>query len=117
MNRIMLKSKLHRVRLTGTELGYEGSISIDRELLKAADILPGEQVHVLNVNNGSRIVTYAIEAPPRTGTVMLNGPAARTGQVGDEVIVISYCEFEDGEARAYHPRVVLMDSANRPKEP
>ena len=83
MTRFMVKSKLHRVRLTGTELDYEGSITIDRSLLEAADMLPDEQVHVLNLSNGSRIVTYVIEAPPNTGTVLLNGPAARMGQAGD----------------------------------
>ena len=75
----MLKSKIHRATLTGTELNYEGSIAIDAKLLKAADMLPGEQVHVLNVNNGSRLITYIIEAPAGSGTVLLNGPAARLG--------------------------------------
>ena len=115
MKRYMLKSKLHRVRLTGTELGYEGSISIDRTLLEAADMLPGEQVHVLNLSNGSRIVTYVIEAPVGSGTVLLNGPAARTGQVGDQVIVLSYCEFGDEEARGHSPSVVLVDEDNKPR--
>jgi aspartate 1-decarboxylase len=89
MKRTMLKSKIHRARLTDTRLDYEGSITIDSDLLKAADMLAGEQVHVVNLANGSRIVTYVIEAPAGSGTVMLNGPAARTGMVGDEVIVIS----------------------------
>lgn len=115
MKRYMLKSKLHRVRLTGTELDYEGSITIDRALLEAADMLPGEQVHVLNLSNGSRIVTYVIEAPAGSGTVLLNGPAARTGQVGDQVIVLSYCELEDEEARAHSPTVVLVDEDDKPK--
>ena len=115
MKRYMLKSKLHRVRLTGTELNYEGSITIDRTLLEAADMLPGEQVHVLNLSNGSRIVTYVIEAPAGSGTVLLNGPAARTGQVGDQVIVLSYCELEDEEARAHSPSVVLVDEDNKPR--
>ena len=115
MKRYMLKSKLHRVRLTGTELDYEGSITIDRALLEAADMLPGEQVHVLNLSNGSRIVTYVIEAPAGSGTVLLNGPAARTGQVGDQVIVLSYCELEDAEARGHSPSVVLVDEDNKPR--
>ena len=109
----MLKSKLHGVRLTGTELDYEGSITIDRTLLEAADLLPGEQVHVLNLSNGSRIVTYAIEAPAGSGTVLLNGPAARTGQVGDQVIVLSHCELEDEEAHSHKPSVVLVDEDNK----
>lgn len=115
MARFMLKSKIHRARLTGTELGYEGSITLDRVLLDAADILPGEQVHVLNLNNGSRIVTYAIEAPAHSGTVLLNGPAARTGLVGDEVMVLSYCELSDEDALAHRPRVVRVDETNAPK--
>jgi len=116
VKRYMLKSKLHRVRLTGTELEYEGSIAIDRALLDAADMLPGEQVHVLNLSNGSRIVTYVIEAPAGSGTVLLNGPAARTGHVGDLVVVISYCELTDAEAREHCPLVVLADGENRPRK-
>ena len=112
MKRVMLKSKIHRPRLTGTEPEYEGSITIDAALLHAADMLPGEQVHVLNLNNGSRIVTYAIEAPANSGTVLLNGPAARMGQVGDRVIILSYCELSDEEARSFQPRVVLVDDQN-----
>lgn len=115
MKRFMLKSKLHRVRLTGTELEYEGSITIDRTLLDAADMLPGEQVHVLNLSNGSRIITYVIEAPPDSGTVLLNGPAARMGQVGDQVMVLSYCELTEEEARAHRPRVVLVVEKNKPR--
>lgn len=114
MKRYMLKSKLHRARLTGTELDYEGSITIDRTLLEAADMLPGEQVHVLNLNNGSRILTYIIEAPADSGTVLLNGPAARTGQVGDKVIVLSYCELMEEEARGHKLNVVLLDEDNKP---
>ena len=116
MKRFMLKSKLHRARLTGTELDYEGSITIDRALLDAADMLPGEQVHVLNASNGSRIVTYVIEAPAGSGTVLLNGPAARTGQAGDLVVVISYCELTDAEARQHRPRIVLLDEKNNVRE-
>jgi len=112
MKRFMLKSKIHRARLTGTEPEYEGSITIDAALMRAADLLAGEQVHVLNLNNGSRIVTYAIEAPVNSGTVLLNGPAARMGQVGDLVIILAYCELSDEEARAFRPRVVLVDDRN-----
>ena len=112
MKRFMLKSKIHRARLTGTEPEYEGSITIDRTLMEAADLLPGEQVHVLNLNNGSRIVTYVIEAPANSGTVLLNGPAARMGQVGDLVIILAYCELSDEEARSFRPRVVLVDDGN-----
>jgi aspartate 1-decarboxylase len=111
--RIMLKSKIHRARLTDTRLDYEGSITIDSDLLRAADMLAGEQVHVLNLANGSRIVTYVIEAPAGSGTMVLNGPAARLGMAGDDVIVISYCEVDDGEAREWRPRVILVDGRNR----
>lgn len=111
----MLKSKIHRATLTGTELNYEGSIAIDSGLLEEADILPGEQVHVLNVNTGARLVTYAIVAPAGSGTVLLNGPAARLGAPGDPVIVLTYCDLEDAEARRHQPRVVLVDGKNRAK--
>ena len=90
MQRFMLKSKIHRATLTGTELDYEGSIAIDRKLIEAAGLLPGEQVHVLNLNNGARLVTYVIEAPAGSGTMMLNGPAARLGLPGDKVVVLCY---------------------------
>ena len=116
MQYFMLKSKLHGLRLTGTELDYEGSITIDRSLLEAASILPDEQVHVLNLNNGTRMVTYTIEAPPGSGTVMLNGPAARLGQVGDTLIVISYCTVDDGEKRTHRPTVVFVTEKNTVKE-
>lgn len=113
MQRFMLKSKIHRARLTGTELDYEGSIAIDRTLLEAADILPGEQVHVLNLNSGARLVTYAIEAEAGSGTVMLNGPAARLGMAGDLVVVLTYCAVPDDEARAFHPKVIRVTAQNR----
>jgi aspartate 1-decarboxylase len=113
MQRFMLKSKLHRATLTGTELHYEGSIAIDEDLLDACDILPGEQVQVLNLNNGARLITYAIVAPRGSGTIMLNGPAARLGAVGDMVSVLTYCGISDEEARRLKPTVVLVDERNR----
>ncbi len=113
MRRIMLKSKIHRAILTATELHYEGSVAIDRLLMNAADILPGEQVHVLNVSNGSRIVTYAISAPAGSGTIALKGAAARLGQVGDEVIILTYCGLDDRQSRQFTPRVVHVESDNR----
>jgi aspartate 1-decarboxylase len=109
----MLRSKIHRATLTGTELDYEGSIAIDRDLMKAADLLPGEQVHVLNLSNASRLVTYAIEAPAGSGTIMLNGPAARLGAIGDKVIIIAFCELDDAEARQFKPTIVHVDEKNR----
>jgi len=99
MNRTILKSKIHRATVTALDLDYEGSITIDENLLDKADILPGEQVHVLNINNGQRFVTYAIAAPRGSGTVLLNGPAARLGTIGDKVIIISYCQVPADQAK------------------
>lgn len=116
MQRFMLRSKIHLATLTATRLDYQGSITIDQDLLDAADILVGEQVHVLNLNNGERLVTYTISAPRGSGTVMLNGPAARLGAVGDKVVIISYCELPDEEARTFKPTVVFVDEKNRVKK-
>ena len=113
MQRFMLKSKIHRATLTGTDLDYEGSVTIDRDLLDAADMLPGEQVQVLNLNNGARLITYVIEAPAGSGTVLLNGPAARLGVPGDPVIVLSYCMVSEEDARTMKPKVVHVDRHNR----
>jgi aspartate 1-decarboxylase len=109
----MLWSKIHRATLTGTELDYEGSIAIDRLLIDAAALLPGEQVHVLNLNNGVRLVTYVIEAPAGSGTMLLNGPAARMAVRGDLVVVLSYAAMSDEAARAWKPIVVFVDEQNR----
>ena len=113
MQRFMLRSKIHRATLTGADLDYEGSIAVDRLLLEAADMLPGEQVHVLNLNNGARLVTYVIEAPAGSGTMLLNGPAARLGLPGDKLIVLAYGLFDDPGARSLRPKVVHVDDANR----
>lgn len=115
MRRTLFKSKIHGATLTGTDLDYEGSISLDRELMEAADLLPSEKVQVLNLSTGSRLETYVIEAPAGSGEVRLNGPAARRGQAGDRVIVVSYAEYEEEEAREHHPLVVRVDGENRPK--
>jgi aspartate 1-decarboxylase len=115
MRRFMLKSKIHRATLTGTELNYEGSITVDQDLLDQADIRPYEQVQVLNLNSGARLVTYAISAPRGSGTVLLNGPAARLGMPGDLVIILTYCDVSEEEARAVKPKVVLVDEKNRPR--
>lgn len=109
----MLRSKIHRATLTGTELDYEGSIAIDKNLMAAADLLPGEQVHVLNASNAERLITYVIEAPAGSGTMMLNGPAARLGAKGDKVVILAYGSFADDEARNLHPLIVYVDDANR----
>jgi aspartate 1-decarboxylase len=113
MNRIMLKSKIHGATLTRTELDYEGSITVDQDLLEKADILPNEQVHVLNLNNGSRLVTYAIAAPQGSGAVVLNGPAARFGMAGDRIIILSYWELPDKEAAKWRPKVIFVNQDNR----
>ncbi len=109
----MLSSKIHRATLTGTELDYEGSIAIDRDLIDAANFLVGEQVHVLNVSNAERLITYVIEAPAGSGTIMLNGPAARLGAPGDQVIIISYATMGEEEARGFQPKIVHVDAKNR----
>lgn len=116
MQRVMLKSKIHRATLTATDLHYEGSIGIDSDLLKAADIMPGEQVHVLNLNNGNRLITYAIEAPAGSGTMMLNGPAARCGMPGDIVVIITYASFNEEEISTQKPNVILVDHKNKIKQ-
>ncbi len=108
----MMKAKLHRATVTQADLEYEGSISVDRDLLDAAGILPHEQVDVLNVTTGGRFTTYAIEAPRGSRTVGVNGAAARLVQQGDKVIIVAYCQIEAELARNYAPNVVLLDEAN-----
>ena len=115
MQRFMLKSKLHRGTVTDANLHYEGSITVDQNLLDAADILPGEQVHVLNLNSGARLVTYAIAAARGSGTLLLNGPAARLGMPGDTVTILTYCEVDDDQARSLKPKVILVNEKNRPR--
>jgi aspartate 1-decarboxylase len=113
MQRYMLKSKIHRAVLTGTDLAYEGSITIDPVLLEAANILPNEQVHVLNLNNGSRITTYAIEGQRNSGTMLLNGPAARSGMVGDIIVVLTYANFDEAEIKKHKPIIVKVNEQNK----
>ncbi|MCS3756576.1 aspartate 1-decarboxylase [Salinibacter ruber] len=112
MDLSMLRAKLHRLRVTEADLYYEGSITIDEELLNAAGLLPYEKVQVVNVNNGSRLETYTIPGEAGERTVCLNGPAARLAAPGDEVIVIAYAELTPSEAREHHPRVVHVDENN-----
>ncbi|MCS3656913.1 aspartate 1-decarboxylase [Salinibacter ruber] len=112
MDLSMLRAKLHRLRVTEADLYYEGSITIDEELLDAAGLLPYEKVQVVNVNNGSRLETYTIPGEAGERTVCLNGPAARLAAPGDEVIVIAYAELTPSEAREHHPRVVHVDENN-----
>ena len=110
--RIMLKSKIHRARVTKVDIDYEGSITIDRKLMKEADILPYEQVQVLNVNNGARFSTYAIYGEANSGEICINGAAARLVGKGDIVIILSYCHVEDNEAGNLMPRIVYVDAKN-----
>lgn len=114
MRRTLLKSKLHGATLTGTDLHYEGSIALDRELMEAADLVAAEKVQVLNVATGDRLETYVIEAQAGSGEVRLNGPAARLGQPGDRVIVASYAQYEEDEIEEHRPLVVRVDEENRP---
>jgi aspartate 1-decarboxylase len=109
----VLKSKIHRVKLTQTELHYVGSITIDEALLEAANLIENEKVQVLNVNNGERLETYIIKGERNSGVCCLNGPAARLAAVGDVVIVVSYCQMPIEEAKVYKPFVVYPDEQNR----
>lgn len=111
MRRIMLKSKIHRATVTAASVDYQGSITIDRELMKAADIFPYEQVHVLDADNGARLITYAIPGEP--GEICINGAAARQVNVGDRVIIISYGGLVPREWEGFQPRLVLVDGNNR----
>jgi len=111
--RTMLKSKIHRAKVTQVNLDYEGSITIDRTLMEAADLYQYEKVDVLNVNNGARFSTYVIEGEPGSGVIGLNGAAARLAVVNDLVIVVSYRTMSDDEARRLNPVVVHVDGNNR----
>ena len=113
--RMMLKSKIHRATVTKTDLDYEGSIGIAEDLLSAADILPYEQVHVLDISNGARLETYAISEACGSGTVALYGAAAYLVRPGDRVIILAYQPVTDAEAQAVQPRVVYLDENNVPQ--
>ena len=113
----LLKGKIHRATVTQCDLHYEGSISVDSALLERAGILPHEQVDVLNINNGNRFTTYAIPTPAGSGMIGINGAAARLAQKDDLVIIIAYARMDEAEAKVWQPRVVLVDSANRPHAP
>ncbi|MFB3896375.1 MAG: aspartate 1-decarboxylase [bacterium] len=113
MQRTMLKSKIHGAIVTQCDLHYQGSISIDEKLMLAADILPGELVHVLNKNNAERFETYAIKAKSGSGEIGLNGAAARLAQLGDELILLAYGQYTPEELNKYRPIIVLVDKKNR----
>ena len=113
MLRTMMKSKIHRATVTQADLHYVGSLTIDRDLMDAAGLLPGEQVDVVDVDNGSRLTTYAIEGERGSGIVCINGAAARLISPGDTVIIIAYAAMDDEEARTFEPQVVFVDKQNR----
>jgi len=113
MRRIMMRSKLHRVTVTEADLHYVGSLTLDRDLMDAADLLPNEKVQIVAIDTGARLETYVIEGERGSGVVCINGAAARLVQPGDTVIVIAYGEMDDAEAREYRPHVVLVDGHNR----
>lgn len=116
MRRILMKSKIHRATVTDAHLHYMGSITIDRNLLEAADILPLEQVHVLNLDNGARILTYTLEGKRNSGQIRVNGAAARWFSKHDRVIIIAYAELEDAELPGFVSRVAFVDGKNRVTE-
>ena len=113
MRRTMLHSKIHRATVTGADLDYEGSVSIDTDLLEAADIVSGQQVHIWNITRGSRIVTYALPGESGSGTICINGAAAHQNSPGDVVIIASWVELEESKVQHHQPRVVRVDSSNR----
>ncbi len=110
----VLKSKIHRVKVTEAELHYVGSITLDEDLMDAANLIEGEKVQIVNVNNGERIETYIIKGKRGSGDVCLNGPAARRVQIGDVIIIISYAQMEFEEAKNFKPSIVFPDNNNRP---
>ena len=112
MRRTMLKSKVHRATVTGSELHYVGSITIDPDLLEASDILEHELVHVLDVDNGARFETYTIAGEPGSGEMRVNGAAARLVHTGDTIIIVSYASYDEQELETYEPRVVHVNSNN-----
>lgn len=112
MFRTMMKSKIHRATVTQADLHYVGSVTIDADLMDAADILPGEQVAIVDITNGARIETYAIAGPRGSGAIGINGAAARLIQAGDLVILITYCMLPDAEARALQQKIVHVDALN-----
>lgn len=108
----LMKGKIHRASVTQADLHYEGSISIDRALLDAAGFMVNERVEIYNIETGARFATYVIEAPRGSGTIGLNGAAARLAMIGDKIIIVAYASFDEAEAKTFRPRVVLVDREN-----
>jgi len=113
MRRFLLKSKIHRATVTQADLHYTGSVTIDRDLLEAADIVDHEQVEIYNISNGSRLTTYAITGEAGSGTICINGAAAHLVDQGDLVIIASYAEYDEREVAEHQPRIILLDGRNR----
>jgi aspartate 1-decarboxylase len=116
MRRTLFKSKIHRATVTHADLDYEGSITLDADLMRAADILPYERVAIWNVTRGSRLETYALEGPAGSGVACINGAAAHHNRPGDLIIIATFAEMDEAEARAHQPTVVLVDEQNRIKD-
>ena len=112
----MLKSKIHRATVTQVRIDYEGSLTVDKDLMEKANLLPNEQIDVLNINNGARFTTYVIEGPRGSGIIGVNGAAARLAQEGDLVIICAYGQIDEKDAKAHIPTVLLMDEKNQIKE-
>lgn len=117
MRRHLMKSKIHRATITAADLHYEGSLTLDTDLMAAADLVEHEEIHVVNVNNGQRFTTYVIPGPAGSGAVQLNGAAARLGMPGDTVILIAYGEYDEAEVAVHRPAVVFVDGRNRIAHP
>ncbi len=113
MQRELCKSKIHSATVTEANVNYEGSLTLDLTLIKAADLVPYERIQVVNLNNGARLETYVLPGEPDSGAVHLNGAAARLGEVGDRLILISYAHYEEAEVAGHEPRVVFLDEQNR----
>jgi len=113
MQRILLKSKIHRATVTDANLQYEGSLTVDEDLLRFADIVPFEQIKIYNISNGERIDTYAIAGPAGSGAICLNGAAARRGAKGDLIIIASYAHYDEKELLLHEPKIILVDVHNR----
>jgi len=111
--RELLKSKIHRAKVTNADLDYEGSISIDSALLETADIRPFEKVEIYNITNGERFSTYAISAPPNSGEIQINGAAAHKAKPGDLIIIVSYVTVSEDELKTFKPKILQVDSTNR----
>lgn len=112
MHRIMLKSKLHQAKVTQADLNYEGSLTIDEDLLEFADIVVNEKVAVYNITNGQRFETYAIKGERGSKSICLNGAAARLGEVGDRIIIVTYCNVDESEVAGHTPKVIVLDENN-----